>query len=119
MDVLYFLLDVQFAGVIILFLLVFIQNKIDDRKISSKKKENLQWMLNYSEDQDKKIFKEASPAVFKIAVATKKYKTINLLKNKGLLTEKEYQKRLKKILPLIDISSVTDLIRTDEGSYNP
>jgi hypothetical protein len=97
MDVLYFLLDIQFAGLMILFLLVYLQNRIYDRP--------------------KKILKHSFSQVFKIAVASKKYKTINLLKKRGLLTEKEYEKRLKKILPLIDISSVIDVIRTDEGSY--
>lgn len=97
MDVLYFLLDIQFAGLIILFLLVYLQNKTYERS--------------------KKILKHSFPQVLKIEVASKKYKTINLLKKRGLLTEKEYEKRLKKILPLIDISSVIDVIRTDEGSY--
>lgn len=111
MNVLFILLYFQFSGIIVSFLQSYIRNSIDNRKIITntkklifQKRKNEQWLIDYFQEHPKKIFKQNFPEIYKLSVAIKKYKKINLLRKKELLTNKEYEKRLEEILPLIDIS---------------
>lgn len=111
MNVLFILLYFQFSGIIVSFLQSYIRNSIDNRKIITntkklifQKRKNEQWLIDYFQEHPKKIFKQNFPKINKLSVAIKKYKKINLLRKKELLTDKEHEKRLEEILPLIDIS---------------
>ena len=74
------------------------------KRLIYKKRRNQQWLIDYFQQHPKKIFKENFPELYKIAYATKEYKKINMLRKRGFLSEKEYERKLDKILYLIDIS---------------
>ena len=75
-----------------------------------RKRGDKQWLIDYLQEHPDKIFKKTFPDIFNIAMATKEYKRINLLRKSGLINEKEYENQLEKILPLVDISSIDVLI---------
>jgi hypothetical protein len=70
-----------------------------------KKRKNEQWLIDYFQEHQKSIFKRTFPEIYTLAIATKRYKELNALRRKEFLTESEYEKKLAKILPLVDISS--------------
>jgi hypothetical protein len=117
MDVVLLLVYFQFLGILTSFLLFYIRNRIDSRQVTMRtrklifeKRKNIGWLIDYFQEHPKKVFKQIFPEIFKAAVAIKRYKKINLLQSEGLITDKEYDRELGKILPLIDISEDLKLI---------
>jgi len=111
MDLAFVLLYFELIGLTIAFLYVYISNRMDNRKtvfyirkLICKKRVDDQWLIDYFQQHPKKIFKRNFPELYKIAYATNEYKKLNGLRKSGLVTEKEYQRRLEEILPLIDIN---------------
>jgi cell shape-determining protein MreC len=117
MELVLLLVYFQFSGILTSFLLFYIRNRVDGRqgilktrKLIFEKRGDVTWLINYFQHHPKKVFKQTFPEIFKVAKAIKQYKKINLLQTEGLVTEKEYEKELAKILPLIDISEDLKLI---------
>jgi cell shape-determining protein MreC len=111
MGIVLLLVYFQFSGILTSFLLFYIRNRIDrkqvmlqTRKLIFEKRRNIPWLIDYFQEHPQSVFKQTFPEIFKVAMAIKQYKKINVLQREGLVTEKEYEKELEKILPLIDIT---------------
>jgi len=112
LSVLFMLLYFQLSGIIISLFLVYIskcenirRGHLFTHRVIKLKRENTQSLIDYFQKHPRKVFKEIYPDIYRLAMATKKYKRINLLRDKGLLTDRQYERNLEKILPQVDISS--------------
>ena len=111
MNTLFILLYFELTGLIISVLLVHLANIKENRKtvffvkrLIYKKRKNQQWLIDYFQQHPEKIFKENFPELYKIAYATNEYKKINMLRKRGFLSDKEYERKLDKILYLVDVN---------------
>ena len=116
METLLVLIYIQLSGIIISFLLLFLRDKIERKRLLTnryrsfiQRRHNTQPIIDYFEENPNSSLKRRFPHLHKIALATKRYKEINQLKAKGYITEKEYEGKLEEILPLIDINEDIEL----------
>ena len=119
MEVIFILFYFQFMGVIISFINLYVEARVSKRAFAAgtrkfifEKRNNEQWLIDYFQEHPKKIFRRTFPEIFKLATATKRYKELNLLRKKGFCSEREYDRRLEKIIFQVDItSSLNDIIK--------
>jgi hypothetical protein len=90
--------------------MTFISNRIADIHESDLQSET--WLVDYFQLYPHSTLRHAFPEAYKIAMATKRYKELNRLKQSGHLSKKRYEKKLKKILDLIDIKSELEFHNT-------
>ena len=116
MDTLLLLIYLQLSGIITNLFITCLRDRVENRnavtdmyKWSTRKKDTAQWLVNYFEEHPQSLLKSRFPHWYKLGQATKRYKEINLLKTKGIISEKEYEGKLEVILPLIDISADLEL----------
>ena len=63
-----------------------------------------QWMVDHFQQFPESLLKYDYPHLYKVAMATKAYKELNLKKEAGLIDDIDYEMELAKILPYVDIS---------------
>jgi uncharacterized membrane protein len=114
MTTLFILILIQVVGIVISVFVSYFAYLIDKKRTFIRagyrtqilsKKENWPWLIEYFQLYPKSSLRYEFPHLYKVAKATKRYQEINLLRKKGLLSEKKYEKELDKILPLIDIKA--------------
>lgn len=118
MNTLLVLVALQLIGVgisVILFYCEYVRDKkktfISNHSIQIGKghSETWPWLIDYFQLHPESSLKHEFPRLYKIAMATKRYKELDILKRKGKLSEKSYEKKLRKILNLIDIKAELDV----------
>ena len=112
MGTLLILLIIQIAGIIFSSIVYCFIQSANKRKVfiaehynASKSQQNCEWLIDYFQAFPGSRLKHYFPDSYRTAQAIKRYKQINLLRKKGIISERKYEKKLKEILPLIDIKS--------------
>ena len=114
MTTLFVLIVIQLAGILISVTVSYIIYTMERRKtyISSRykvrifqKQESWPWLIEYFQSYPDSQLRNDFPHLYKVAMATRRYREIELLRQKGAISERKYQKELNKILPLIDIKA--------------
>jgi hypothetical protein len=123
MTTLIILILVQVAGIVLSF---FISSVLYHRErkrtyISSRykrkvfqNKECWPWLIEYFQAYPQSRLRLDFPEQYKVAMATKRYKELDVLLQRGSISERKYDKELNKILPLIDLKSDLEISPRDE-----
>jgi hypothetical protein len=61
------------------------------------------WLIEYFQAYPKSNLKTIFPHFYKTAMATKRYKELLRLKSSGAMSAKQFKKKIKKILPFLNI----------------
>lgn len=120
MNTLLELMLIQLSGIICtIFLSLVLSHLETKRRIkadsckSKKLVSNADWTIEYFQVHPNSLLKYQYPKEFKLSRAIKRYKELNRLKEKRLISEKRFEKQLNKILPLIDIRGELRLLLSE------
>ena len=122
MTTLLILIVIQLAGIFISITVSYIIYSVEKRKtyISSlykirifEQQESWPWLIEYFQSFPESKLKNDFPHLYKVAMATRRYKEIEALREKGAISERKYQKELSKILPLIDIKADLEFFKQE------
>lgn len=111
-----FLIYLSFLSLLLLIIVAFISSIRSggveyENSFPSPEEERLhkrQWLIEHFQQfpqKEESVLRQAYPELYKIAMATKRYKELEVLRQQGVLDEIDYELELQKILPLIDITA--------------
>lgn len=78
------------------------------------RRESWPWMIEYFQQYPSSKLRHDFPELFRVAMATLRYKELEAMRQKGTVSERKYERELNKILPLIDLKSDLEISTWDE-----
>lgn len=112
MNLLSVLIIVQVSGIVLSGFSVMFHSKLIRRQMrynrlyahhSETTEDEWPWLIEYFQNYPKSDLKSIFPHFYKTAMATKRYKELIGLKRSGALSSKQFKKKIKKLLPFLNI----------------
>jgi hypothetical protein len=112
MNLLLILILVQLAGILLSGICNYFVQRAEHKRVmvarfyscyTKNENDEWTWLMDYLQAYPDSSLKSLFPSSYKVAMATRKYKELNQMRKRGKISEREYEKKLRKILPLIDI----------------
>ncbi|HWJ30424.1 MAG TPA: hypothetical protein VNS32_28075 [Flavisolibacter sp.] len=113
MNLLSVLIIVQVTGILLSGLCVSFHSKNKRKRMGYQRyltagnvhDEDWPWLMEYFQAFPESSLKATFPGVYKIAMATKRFKELKRLKSRGDVSDKQYEREMKKILPFLNSRS--------------
>lgn len=113
MNLLSVLIIVQVTGVLLSGLCVSLHSKNKRKRMGYQRylttgnvhDEDWPWLMEYFQAFPESSLKTTFPGLYKIAMATKRFKELKRLKSRGAVSDKRYEREMKKLLPFLNSRS--------------